>query len=274
MEEEIRTTNSKEILVINTKITQIKTVSKVILTKKIKIHGEVMKGKILIVHTIRIDFKTEDNKTEDLMGNITINKDSLMEIKDNNLLVLNMEINSNLIEEEEEVMASKEGEGVLGNKEVLGIIMRTLLMKMSNKTSLSKTDKETTFRAITLTGKMIKVQGIHVDNNMMVPIINKVTNHIIINKAKDRSIIILLVNLTSKEIRMAIIKGIQIKGQETLAEIITGEGMEAIRISTILGAISQYQRIFLHLNPFQFNPILQSKFHSKINHLLQILKLF
>lgn len=273
MKEEIRTTNSKEILVINTKITQIKTGSKVILTKKIKIHGEVMKGKIIIVLTTRIDFKTEGNKTEDLMGNITIHKDSLMEIKDNNLLVLNMEINSNLIEEEEGVMASEEGEALV-NKEVLGIIMRTLLMKMSNKTSLSKTGKETTFRAITLTGKMIKVQGIHVDNNMMVPIINKVTNHIIINKAKDRSIIILLANLTSKEIRMAIIKGIQIKGQETLAEIITGEGMEAIRISTILGAISQYQRIFLHLNPFQFNPILQSKFHSKINHLLQILKLF
>jgi hypothetical protein len=166
LEEEIRITNSKEILEISIKVTQIKTDSKAILTKRIKIHGEVIKDKILIVHTTRIDFKTEGNKTEDLMGNRTINRDSLMGIKGNNLLALNMEINSNSIEEGEEVMASNVGEGVLVNKaeegvlvseEVLGI-MRTLLMKMRHKITLSKTDKETTSRAITLTDKMIKVK--------------------------------------------------------------------------------------------------------------------
>lgn len=166
-----------------------------------------------------------------------------------------MEISSSIINQWEEVD--------MVSKEVMKII-KILMINPTIKIIPNKTDKETIILnskiTITLTDSMIKVKASHQGNNTMISKASKVKDNIT------------LVKDTIKKIFIAEIEGFRIKGPETLAGIITEEGMEVTKdsITMILGTINQFKKTFLHLNLSLLNPMHQSEFHNKINHHLLI----
>ena len=267
--EVIKIINLVEIVIINSKITQISTVSKIIITNKIKTRGEETeinsnlmvishgkikihkdtieiktKGRILINSTIRTGFKVKVKvrETEDMVDkdSTEISKDSFMGIRDKGdmaIIILNMVINNSIISQWEEVdILSK----------IVLVSINSLTINQTNKITHKTMDKETittNSKIITIkTDSMIKAKGIHVDNNMIISIISKVKDRITITLVRDMI----------KETHMTEVKGIQIKDREILAEIITEEGMGIIKDSFIMisETINLYKKTFLHLNLF------------------------